>query len=220
VVLATVIDYLDAHSGAFTALLTAVLIVVTIYYAIQNHRLVEEAKRAREAAIRPQLAVDFHRLGPTAMTVAVRNVGPGTAFAIDVRLRFVPIKSEEQIHEQRARHNLLGSGQQRDFFPPGALDNNLNVLPQKYKSIALVGIVHDADGTSHHVNDTIEDLAEWREVLREAPERWIEPDPERRAAVAFSKVIEAPARSVVRSLEGVARAIRETREPEPETEDD
>jgi hypothetical protein len=36
---ATVIDYLDRHAGALTALLTAVLIIVTVYYALQNRRM-------------------------------------------------------------------------------------------------------------------------------------------------------------------------------------
>jgi len=57
--------------------LTAVLVFVTIYYAIQNRRMAQEMRRAREALIRPKLALDFHRLGPTAMTLGVKNIGPG-----------------------------------------------------------------------------------------------------------------------------------------------
>jgi hypothetical protein len=41
--LATAVNYLDEHSGAFTAFLTAVLIAVTIYYAVQNARMVRRS---------------------------------------------------------------------------------------------------------------------------------------------------------------------------------
>jgi hypothetical protein len=88
--IATIIDYLDDHAGAFTALLTAVLIAVTTYYAAQNRRMVKEMAATRELSILPKLALEFLRLGPTAMDVLVKNVGPGPALDIEVRLILEP----------------------------------------------------------------------------------------------------------------------------------
>ncbi len=129
---ATIIDYLDEHAGAFTALLTLALVAVTIYYAIQNYRMVGEMAKARRATIRPTLAIEFHRIGPTAITVAVRNVGPGAALDIDVRMIYVPARDSGELVERRWRRKVLMSGEQYDFFPPGALDGNLNALPATY----------------------------------------------------------------------------------------
>jgi hypothetical protein len=106
---------LDRHQGASTALLTAVLILVTIYYAFQNRAMVKEMKHARDAALLPKLALDFHRLAPTAMTAAIKNVGPGAAVDIDVRLVWDAIGGGPA-PERRWRRSILSPGEQTDFF--------------------------------------------------------------------------------------------------------
>lgn len=117
-ILATFIDYLDDHQGAVTALLTFALVAVTVYYAVQNRRMANEMARARGQAILPKLALDFHRLGPTAMTVAIRNVGPGAAFEIAVRLSFIPVADGTAPEERELRLAVLSSDDQRDYPPP------------------------------------------------------------------------------------------------------
>lgn len=57
---ATVVNWLDKHQGVASAFLTAVLVVVTIYYAVQNRRMVLEMERARTLAIE-QRKIDEHR---------------------------------------------------------------------------------------------------------------------------------------------------------------
>jgi len=79
---------------------------VTIYYAIQNRRMAQEMRRAREALIRPKLALDFHRLGPTAMTLGVKNIGPGPAFAIDIKMVYEPITGTRCPRRDRGRATL------------------------------------------------------------------------------------------------------------------
>jgi hypothetical protein len=217
--LATVIDYLDDHAGAFTALLTAVLILVTIFTTIQNVRVVREMRRARKAAVAPKLALEFHRLGPTAMTVAIRNVGPGTAFSIDVRLIYEPIREDAGPDEQPWRHNLLMVGEQRDFMPPGELNDNLNGLPRTYRRIRLLGSVYDANGKRHGVDEAIPDLAAWREALGEARQRFVDANPERRQADELSKKLKVPLDGIARQVGSLADEVRALREPpEPPTE--
>lgn len=58
--LATVVGWLDKHQGVASAVLTAVLVVVTIYYAFQNRRMVLEMQRARKLTVE-QRKIDEHR---------------------------------------------------------------------------------------------------------------------------------------------------------------
>jgi hypothetical protein len=76
---------LDRHQGASTAILTAALVAVTVFYAWQNRKMVGEMKKARDATILPKLALDLHALGPTVFDLAIKNVGPGAALDIDVQ---------------------------------------------------------------------------------------------------------------------------------------
>lgn len=183
---ATVIDYLDKHAGALTATLTLVLIVVTVYYAIQTARTVAEMRRTREAAILPKLALEFHRLGPTAMTVAVVNVGPGAGVDIDLEVIYEK-KDGTNSEKRRWRQNVLASGEQRDFLPPGDLNDNLNTLTATYREVRLEGTMRDAAGNEHAIDEVFSDLPEWRKVLGGAHQRWLAADPERRWAEAFAK---------------------------------
>jgi hypothetical protein len=213
---ATIIDYLDRHAGAFTALLTLALIVVTIFYAWQNWRMVCEMKKSRDAAITPKLGLEFLRLGPTAMTVAIRNVGPGAAFAIDVRLVYDPIAEGDPTDEQPWRYNMLTSGEQRDLIPPGDLNDNLNRLPRTYKRIRLVGSMRDADGRRHGVDEEISNLDVWREVLEKARQRWVDANAERRLADELAKKLRGPLDGIAGQIGSVSVAITELREHPPD----
>jgi len=211
---AALIDYLDAHAGAFTGLLTAVLIGVTAYYALQNRRMVKEMAKARELTILPKLALAPHRIAPVVWTVAVKNVGPGAALDLDVRLRFEPIDEENnEADERRWRHTVLASGEQRDFIPPGALEGNLNALPATYKTIRLVGTMKDAVGKRHPVDETFADLPEWREVLGGSRQRWTAADPERRLAEELVKKLDKPVARLASPLETIAQAAYDLRQP-------
>jgi hypothetical protein len=58
--LASIVSSLDQHQGAATAVLTAVLVAVTVYYAVQNKRMVGEMQQSRELAERAHEA-EAHR---------------------------------------------------------------------------------------------------------------------------------------------------------------
>jgi hypothetical protein len=215
---ATIIDYLDDHAGAFTAILTLALVAVTVFYAIQNRMMVLEMQRTRNAALVPKLAIDFHRLAPATMTVAILNVGPGAALDVDVRVVFEPPSEEAAASEFRWRRNVLSAGERAEFMQPGELNNNLNTLPAAYRAIRLVGTTKDATGTTHPVNESFEGLAEWREVLHGAKQRYTEPDIERRLADALLKKFERPIGGLQKSLDNVARSIGRLAPPERDDE--
>lgn len=217
--LATVIDWLDEHSGASTALLTAVLVLVTLYYAVQNRRMVAEMRRARNAAVMPKLGLEFHRLGPTAMTVAIRNVGPGAALDLDVRVVFEPREAGQEAPEFTWRRNVLSPGEQFDFMPPGELNNNLNTLPATYCALRLVGSMKDATGAAHNIDEAFSDLPEWRSVLGDARQRFTEPEPERRLAEALYKKFEPRMNELIRGLGAVATAVNRLAPERPRDDD-
>ncbi|MFL5913054.1 MAG: hypothetical protein ACJ768_21110 [Gaiellaceae bacterium] len=215
-VASTVLDFLDQHQGSSSALLTAALVLVTCYYAWQNRRMVAEMARTRELAVLPKLSIEFLRLGPAAMDVAIKNVGPGPAIAIDVRLAFearngVPGRSEER----RWRQNILAPGEQKDFLPPGDLNANLDTLPERFQRIRLIGTMRDATGKTHAIDEVFDDLPEWREVLGGARQRFVGL-PERELAQAFEKRFETPLRDLNRHLGEISRALnRAVPSPDP-----
>lgn len=213
-IVATVIRYLDQHSGAFTALLTLALVGVTIYYAIQNRRMVAEMREARNAGILPKLGLEFHRLGPTAMTVAIRNVGPGAALDVDIRARFEPVESTREAPEFRWRRNILGPGEQYDFLPPGDLSDNLNTLTAAYQAVRLEGSMRDAAGTTHVVDEAFDDLPEWRSVLHQARQRFTDPAPERRLAEALHNRFKQPLGQIDRDLQALTRVVSRITPPD------
>lgn len=210
---ATFIDSLDQHQGASTALLTGVLVLITGYYAFQNRAMVQEMKHARDAALLPKLALDFHRLGPTAMTLAIRNVGPGAALDVDVTVTWEPL-TEGSPPQQRWRRNVLAHGEQADFMPPGeTVNDSLNHLPMTYRRVLLDGTMKDAAGKEHTVAEVFEDLKEWRKVLGDAHQRYVIPDAEKRAADEFAKRFEPHLRGMQQALREVAARL-----PTPEGE--
>jgi hypothetical protein len=214
-VTATVTTYLDNHSGAATVLLTAILVVINAYYAFQNWQLRQETRKGRAEAIRPKLALEFHRLAPTVTTIAVRNVGPGVAFAVDVKIAFVPHEGDAA-SEQRWRANILESGAQGDFMPPGDLNDNLNGLPSMFREIRLSGTLKDTDGIEHAVQDEVVDLADWREALHDARQRFTQAEPERRLAEALEKPIKKASDDVGRRIDNLTRAVYALRPDAPE----
>jgi hypothetical protein len=215
---ATVLDFLDQHAGAFAALLTLVLIAVTAYYAFQNRRMVKEMERTRELSLLPRLALEFHRLASATVTLAIRNVGPGAALDIDVRMVYEPAESSRGTVEHRWRRNLLVSGAQYDFIPPDGLNSNIDGLPATFRDIRLVGSMADATGKRHEVDEVFPDLPEWREVLEGAHQRYVADDPERRLAEALGKRLQGPIASVAREVQMLTRGVYRLVPSQPESD--
>lgn len=144
------------------------------------------------------------------MDVLVRNVGPGPALDVDVRLVFEPQPGGNATREERRwRRNLLAPGEQKDFLPPGDLNDNLNRLPREFQEIRLVGSMTDAIGKTYVVDEAFTDLAEWREML--GRERFVGL-PERELAEAFAKKFDGPLKALNQSVAGIASALHQLSE--------
>ncbi len=98
------IDWLNENSGAIQALATIVLVAVTGVYVVltkgyvdSTKRLADEARGAREDAVRPLIAIELASgddINPGKYaTCKVLNVGPGAALDVTVNL-FDDTKSE------------------------------------------------------------------------------------------------------------------------------
>ena len=210
---ATVADFLDRHQGASTAVLTAALVAVTVFYAWQNRKMVGEMKKARDATILPKLALDFHPLGPTVFDLAIKNVGPGAALDIDVRTEWVPVDRSVSAPGVQWRRNIMSPGEQVELFPPGELAGNLESLPETYSEVRLFGTMSDAVGASHEVDERFANLPEWGQLLKDAHQSWKPPEPERRAADAMYSKFERPLKDLTNATSQIARAVREASPP-------
>jgi hypothetical protein len=204
--LATVFSYLDKHQGGFTAILTLCLVGITFYYAIQNRRMVAEMKKARDATILPKLAIDLHALGPNAVALAIKNVGPGAALDIDVRTEWVPAFTSLEVAGKRWRKNLMASGEQVVLFPPGELGGNLTPLTETYREVRLRGELKDVGGRVREVDEAFEDLAQWAKVIHD--QAWKNPDQEIRAADAMAKKFEPALKNLAKAVSQIADAIK------------
>lgn len=210
--IATFVDYLDKHQGAFTAILTFCLVAITFYYAVQNRRMVWEMKKARDATILPKLAIDLHALGPNVVALAIRNVGPGAALDIDVRTEWVPAFASLEVSGKRWRKNLMAPGEQVVLFPPGDLGGNLKPLTETYREVRLRGEMKDVVGNTREVDEAFENLTEWSQVLQDAGQRWRNPEPEARAAEAMAKKFEPALKGLTKATNQVAAEIRSARQ--------
>lgn len=205
--LATIFDTLDGHSGSTSAILTAALVLVTGYYAITNRRVLMEMKAARDAALLPKLALEFHRLGPNVVDLAIRNVGPGAALNVDVHVEWLPADQAASPTRVHWRRNLFSPGEQAELAPPGDLNGNLGHLPTLFRDMLLTGSMQDATGKPYAVDEAFGNITEWRDLLGDAHELWQPPEPERRMADALAKEFAKPIADASRALSEIAAGL-------------
>ena len=205
--IASIFDTLDHHSGSATVILTAALVMVTAYYALMNRRAVTEMKAARDVTLLPKLALEFHRLGPNVVDLAIRNVGPGAALNIDVVVEWSSVDPEAESPTVRWRRNLMSPGEQVELFPPGDLNGNLDVLPTVYRDIKLRGTMEDAASKPYDVDEQFGNITEWRDLLGDAQESWHPPEAERRLADAFSREFKPPLKELSTAVKAVGETI-------------
>ncbi len=137
------------------ASLTAVLIIITAYYAWQTRRTVVEMQRTRSAAMRPHLSVGFDHLGARKAFVKVTNSGPGTAFNVRLNIDFGPGASSSAWHSP-----LLAAGASERFKPPGD-EYSMDKLSELYERINVLGRCTDAEGEEIAFEDSIHVREHW-----------------------------------------------------------
>jgi hypothetical protein len=142
------------------AILTAVLVGVTLYYAIQTKALVDESQRARATAILPRLVLDIRTVAAGVGFVRVRNVGPGPAFDVEARITLMP----DGFTIPWGPH-IFVPGQAQEFHvtppdEPNAQLGYINRLVERYSHIRLEASYKNALGTTLAIDETIE-IREW-----------------------------------------------------------
>ena len=80
-----IIDWLDKHHGAVTAVATVVLAVITGYYVVLTLRLIKSNNE-------PRIVIYSHLLGKDHIYLRVKNIGTGLAYDVqfntDLSFRF------------------------------------------------------------------------------------------------------------------------------------
>jgi hypothetical protein len=71
-----------------------VLVFVTAVYAFFTWLMLRELRATRALSVRPRLALSIRMVSPTQGFLAITNIGPGTALAVDLTLRFEPLGEE------------------------------------------------------------------------------------------------------------------------------
>ncbi len=105
--------FLDAHSGALSALFSAIVMVATVVYAVLTAALVHETRRMREVQTEPRIEVvaEPKEEYVNIITLLVRNIGAGPAY--DVRFSFRGESSSEgeaALIDDFARSRFLVTG--------------------------------------------------------------------------------------------------------------
>lgn len=187
-VAADLVGFLDEHQGVSTAILTAVLILVTICYAAQNRKMVKEMAAARKIAVLPKLALEWTMTSSTIALPTLHNVGPGPALDVEVAIHYKPLPGQEQkLKVRRWKANLMAPGESKQFLPleddfSGSMTTD--EMASTYSEIDLTGECRDVLGNTYPVEDRLEDIAEWKRVSGEAIARWLDPDAQKRQAKA------------------------------------
>jgi hypothetical protein len=77
-------------SSRAPAVLAAVLVVVTAWYAWQTQRMVEEMRAARAAQVRPRVVPTLHREASGSLVPRLVNVGSGPAVGVVLAVSLEP----------------------------------------------------------------------------------------------------------------------------------
>lgn len=136
--------------------ITIALVLVTIYYARQTRRSVEEVVAARAASIKPSIRLHFGTLPPDQVFLIVENVGTGPALGVDLRFALTGFTSGADV--QTYATPMLRVGEARKFLYPtwGKVElMQLKSLQDVPVSIELTGMCMDTDGRQYDIHDAI-----------------------------------------------------------------
>ena len=137
-------DCLNSHSGAITAIATAVLVIVTIVYVIFTYRIVRATNQPEiMVSLRPHETYGYFAI------LRVENVGTGVArnvrFTGDLSLGFQSITPFKDIGFLKNGIDLLGPGQKIEHCLGSILEN-----PEALKQPPFEITVTYSDSSTNH----------------------------------------------------------------------
>ena len=118
--------------------LTAILVIVTGFYALQTKLMVDEMRRARGASITPKVALSFEHLGGPVSFPLLINCGVGPALEVDVKISYEP----GETHFVWSSPLMVAGESIRFNGPDETLD--MRKLIERYDRIVLTGQCQDA----------------------------------------------------------------------------
>lgn len=169
-------------------LLTAALVLVTGYYAWQNHQMVQEMRRSRELSVAPKLVLSIFMLGPTYGLTRLVNTGQGPALDVDVKLAFHR-RDGSAVIERAWKSNFMPPGERHEFIEPDELGDiqSTEALARVCSEITVKGSMKSSLGDVVSVDESTGDLQEWFEMTKEALHLW-EEEPRRKVPKEMEKM--------------------------------
>lgn len=169
--LTNIMEYLNNNTGAVTALLTAVLVATTIFYAWVTFFLFRETRLGRLATQKPEMVAYLrpHNKLVSALNVHFANIGLGPAFAVKVSFNFI----EGEAAKYELSHLPVKPRHLTNVMPAqSSMETNFGTyyeLVEKQGEISPFAIrieYSDAKGRSHVFEELFEARSlEWLSVL-------------------------------------------------------
>lgn len=154
--------------------LTAALVLVTIYYAWQNQRMVGEMREARRLSVQPKLSLSIFMLGPTFGIPRLVNVGLGPALSVDTKIVFRR-NGASGTEERTWKAPVMPPGEQHDFLPPDVQQiQSMEHFARLYSEARITGTMRSSIGDTIEVDETTGDLQEWLEMSAAVSHVWEE----------------------------------------------
>ena len=131
-------SWLNANSGAFVAVLTAIYVLATILIFLANFKVIREMRLSREQLLRPLLVMSFESRRGGLMCLVLRNLGGSTANNLRVELsgdsiNYLP-KDQERFKNLKSA-SLTIVPKQEIIFPCGG--------PQYWEKLSKANIEGD-----------------------------------------------------------------------------
>lgn len=139
---ASILEFLNSNSGAFSVIFAAVVAISTVVYAILTRKLVYETKEMREAQTEPKISVVVQPREEwiNFMDMIIQNVGYGPAYNIsfDISPDFECRKGEylSRLGAMKSGLRYLAPNQRIQFF----LTSMVEDFEQKVKKSFEIGV--------------------------------------------------------------------------------
>jgi hypothetical protein len=171
----TTIDFLNANTGAIQALSTIVLVLITLYYAIQTRQAVKEAANTRKDTRLPIIRVGIS--GPIGtmtgegmkqyLSIRLKNVGYGIARHISVSLPLLESQVVRSL-DSELEAQLMFFLKEGDLEKLNDLSENERLISVEYKDIfsRKVSTIAAFEDTKEH-DWTKFEVKRWDPILPE-----------------------------------------------------
>ncbi len=187
---------LEANSALVAAIVA--LVLVTLLYAIPAWRMAREAERTRLLSILPRVALGVKNLGAGIGFITVGNIGKGSAVNVRATLTFEGLGESREV-----AFHILSEDETNEYMPKfgeGGEFLRMDELTANCKHVSLIGVMEDALGNEHEINERIDLWNVWE--ITKTSHRHLPPDYERQTADSLKDI-----KDEMRKLERLAQNV-------------